>query len=309
MLPVLEHGRETVKYEEIQGVRLYHNDVAEDYPLHWHTATEIIAPTENDYTVEVGKEKHVISPGDIAVIMSGTLHRLYAPKNGKRLILMFDYSLIGNVSSLSGLLHSLGECIIVRKSESPELSKKLWEYLDQTREEYESNKPYAGAAIYSLLMRFMVDVGRDCMEERVPQLGKSSSKNQEYIGRFMDVCNYISEHCTEDIDMDALAEMAGFSRFHYARLFKQFAHVSCYEYLTQKRILLAEMYLNQPDLSILDVALQSGFKSLSTFNRVFKSYKNCTPSEYRKMNRRYTPKPALDPDSPLPDISEPNAEE
>ena len=59
--------------------------------------------------------------------------------------------------------------------------------------------------------------------------------------------------------------------------------------------LFAEMYLNQPDLSILDVALQSGFKSLSTFNRVFKSYKNCTPSEYRKMNRRYTAKPALAP--------------
>ena len=179
------------------------------------------------------------------------------------------------------------------------------EALDAKRKEYEAQKPYAGAAIYSLLIRFMVDVGRSCMEERVPQLGKSSAKNKEYIGRFMDVCNYISEHCTEDIDMDALAEMAGFSRFHFARLFKEFAHVSCYEYLTQKRILLAEMYLNQPDLSILDVALQSGFKSLSTFNRVFKSYKNCTPSEYRKMNRRYTPAPIFEEkESPAPEDAE-----
>ncbi len=294
MLPVLAHGRETVKYAEIQGVRLYHNDIAEDYPLHWHTATEIIAPTENDYTIEIGTDKYTISPGDIAVIMSGTLHRLYAPKNGKRIIILFDYSLIGNVTSLNSLLHSLGECVIIRKKENEELSERLMYYINQTDKEYESQKPYAGAAIYSLLIRFMVDVGRSCMEERVPQLGKTSAKNKEYIGRFMDVCNYISEHCTEDIDMDALAEMAGFSRFHFARLFKEFAHVSCYEYLTQKRILLAEMYLNQPDLSILDVALQSGFKSLSTFNRVFKSYKNCTPSEYRKLNRRYTPAPIFE---------------
>ncbi len=293
MLPVLEHGRETVNYDQIQGVRLYYNDIAEDYPLHWHTATEIIAPIENEYTIVVGTEKHVIAPGDVAVIMSGTLHRLCAPKDGKRIILLFDYSLIGNVTSLNSLLHTLGEYIIIRKNENRELSDKLHHFLDLTSEEYFSEQPYAGAAIYSLLIRFMVEVGRSCMEERVPQLGKSSSKNKEYIGRFMDVCNYISEHCTEDIDMDALAEMAGFSRFHFARLFKEFAHVSCYEYLTGKRILLAEMYLNQPDLSILDVALQSGFKSLSTFNRVFKSYKNCTPSEYRKMNRRYTPRPAL----------------
>lgn len=293
MLPVLEHGRETVQYQEIQGVRFYHNDLTEDYPLHWHTATEIIAPTENDYTIEAGSEKYVLQTGDIAVIMSGTLHKLSAPETGKRYILLFDYNLIGNVTSLNSLLHSLGECIIIRKDENRELAEKLIDYIQQIQTEYEAGKPYAGAAIYSLLIRFMVDVGRSCMEERVPLLGKTSAKNKEYVGRFMDVCNYISEHCTEDIDMDALAEMAGFSRFHFARLFKEFAHVSCYEYLTQKRILLSEMYLNQPDLSILDVALLSGFKSLSTFNRVFKSYKSCTPSEYRKMNRRYVNKPAL----------------
>ena len=74
---------------------------------------------------------------------------------------------------------------------------------------------------------------------------------------------------------DALRELGDFYQFHRA-------------YDT------AEMYLNQPDLSILDVALQSGFKSLSTFNRVFKSYKNCTPSEYRKLNRRYTPAPIFE---------------
>ncbi|MBO7096434.1 MAG: helix-turn-helix domain-containing protein, partial [Lachnospiraceae bacterium] len=261
--------------------------------LHWHTATEIIAPTENDYTIEAGSEKYVLQTGDIAVIMSGTLHKLSAPESGKRYILLFDYNLIGNVTSLNSLLHSLGECIVIRKDENTELAERLFDYIRQIQVEYEGGKPYAGAAIYSLLIRFMVDVGRSCMEERVPLLGKTSAKNKEYVGRFMDVCNYISEHCTEDIDMDALAEMAGFSRFHFARLFKEFAHVSCYEYLTQKRILLSEMYLNQPDLSILDVALLSGFKSLSTFNRVFKSYKSCTPSEYRKMNRRYVNKPAL----------------
>ena len=111
MLPVLEHGRETVQYDGIQGVRFFHNDLTEDYPLHWHTATEIIAPTENYYTIEIGSEKHVLNTGDIAVIMSGTLHKLSAPESGKRYILLFDYNLIGNVTSLNSLLHSLGECI------------------------------------------------------------------------------------------------------------------------------------------------------------------------------------------------------
>ena len=42
-----------------------------------------------------------------------------------------------------------------------------------------------------------------------------------------------------------------------------------------------------PDLSITEISLQVGFSSISTFNRVFKQQKNCTPSEYRAKNQPY----------------------
>ena len=41
----------------------------------------------------------------------------------------------------------------------------------------------------------------------------------------------------------------------------------------------------QPNLSITEVAMHSGFNSLSTFNRIFKSAKNCTPWEYKRLNQ------------------------
>ena len=100
------------------------------------------------------------------------------------------------------------------------------------------------------------------------------------------VCNYITEHCTENINVDDLSDLAGFSKFHFARLFKQFAGMSCYEYLTQKRVAHAEQLLIQPDISITEVAMLSGFNSLSTFNRIFKAQKNCTPSEYKSLNKQ-----------------------
>ncbi|MDE7275901.1 MAG: AraC family transcriptional regulator, partial [Lachnospiraceae bacterium] len=70
-----------------------------------------------------------------------------------------------------------------------------------------------------------------------------------------------------------------------SRLFKQFSGVSCYEYLTQKRINHAETLLIEPNISITEVAMRSGFGSLSTFNRIFKAAKHCTPSEYKSLNR------------------------
>lgn len=59
--------------------------------------------------------------------------------------------------------------------------------------------------------------------------------------------------------------------------------MSCYSYLNQQRIMYAEKLLIDPSLSITDVAMQSGFVSLATFNRVFKTYKNCTPTQYKSL--------------------------
>ena len=118
------------------------------------------------------------------------------------------------------------------------------------------------------------------------QEGRSFDEyKQEYIEKFMSICTYINDHCTEDLSIEKLAARAGFSKYHFSRLFKQFTGVSCYEYLISRRIAYAERLLLTPNLSITEVAMQSGFNSLSTFNRIFKTAKNCTPSSYKSLNR------------------------
>ena len=57
------------------------------------------------------------------------------------------------------------------------------------------------------------------------------------------------------------------------------------ERLSVSRIAHAEQLLIEPNLSITEVAMRSGFNSLSTFNRIFKAAKNCTPSEYKNLNK------------------------
>ena len=59
--------------------------------------------------------------------------------------------------------------------------------------------------------------------------------------------------------------------------------MSFYKYLNQKRIENAERLLINPEVSVTEVSLSSGFTSLSSFIRMFKQIKGCTPSEYRTM--------------------------
>ncbi len=291
MIEILNGIQETVAYDSFPGIKLYHNNQAEDYPLHWHTALEVIMPVTNEYTVVINDTPHTFQEGDIFLIPPGTLHHLIAPPslnfedNGERLIMLINYSLICNVKGMDSLIHSLSPFALISKTEYPKLNEQLTRDLSEISHEYDNKTPFTEAYIYSLIIRFLVTIGRANFNASEKFPGITSNKQHEYIEKFMDVCNYITEHCTENISVDDLAALAGFSKFHFSRLFKQFSGISCYEYLIQKRIAHAEALLIQPDISITEAAMRSGFGSLSTFNRIFKATKNCTPSEYKCLNR------------------------
>ena len=108
-------------------------------------------------------------------------------------------------------------------------------------------------------------------------------KQEEYIEKFIEICNYISAHCSDELNLEAVASMSGFSKFYFSRLFKQFTNVSFYKYVNQKRIEKAAEMLTEPNISITNVALSCGFESLSSFIRMFKIVKGCTPTEFRNM--------------------------
>ena len=107
--------------------------------------------------------------------------------------------------------------------------------------------------------------------------------SKEYIEKFNTIFDYIDKNYTEDLSLDVVSGVAGFSKFHFSRLFKQFTDMSFYDYLNQRRVCAAEALLLDPDIPITEIAMRSGFSSISTFNRVFKSFKECTPSEFKKM--------------------------
>jgi len=50
----------------------------------------------------------------------------------------------------------------------------------------------------------------------------------------------------------------------------------------KKRITKAETLMLDPKISITDIAVDSGFHSVSAFNKAFKEIKHCTPSAFRK---------------------------
>lgn len=261
-------------------IRVWHNTESRSFSMHWHSAVEIILPIENQYTVVTTDTRYILNPGEVLVIPPGDLHELIAPSSGSRMIYLFDFSKISQVDGFSSILPFFTSAIHLSEHDTPSVYRNVLHLLLHMRDEYFGSSPLRELAFYSLVMELFVNIGREqlAVEETV-----SPAASKKYLDKFTMVFSYIDSHYTEDISLEQLAKLAGYSKFHFTRLFKQYADSTFYDYLCYKRIRVAEDLLSDPRIPITEIALQVGFSSISTFNRTFKKLKNCTPSEYRAL--------------------------
>lgn len=280
---IVEDDFEHVDYLEGSTIRIWFNDLAADYSKHWHTATEIIMPVDNYYTVTVNQTSYHLNVGDILVIPSGEQHELSAPKAGSRFIYLFDFSAISKLKGFASILPLLTQPLLITAQTAPQIYEAQYDLLLQMRNEYFSNNNLRELVIYSQLINFFVHIGRNHFESNIDNPYMRSDKKREYIETFNEILDFIDNHYMEDLSLETVANAAGFSKYYFTRLFKQYTDTTFYDYLSLKRIRVAESLLSQPDLSVTEIALQSGFSSISTFNRIFKKLKNCSPTEYREL--------------------------
>lgn len=288
---------EKVDYQNNSSILLHINHETDSYSPHWHTAIEVIMPMRNIYTVNIGKATYVLNVGDILIIPPGELHELVAPPEGERRILLFDFSLISNLRGFSNPLHLFNQPRLINNSLTPELLSKLQLLFDEIANEYMSDNNLREPAIYAYIIQMFVALGRKYSNTESLFPDVRVNKQKEYIEKFNLIFEYIDNNFVEDISLDTIAAVAGFSKYHFSRLFRQFTDMSYYDYLNQRRVKEAEGLLIDPGLSITEIALRSGFSSISTFNRVFKCFKRCTPTEfknlYRDRNKSMTPVPSI----------------
>ncbi|NLG03215.1 MAG: AraC family transcriptional regulator [Clostridia bacterium] len=105
----------------------------------------------------------------------------------------------------------------------------------------------------------------------------------EYIRRIHKVQDYIEEHMDEALTLDVLADTAGFSKFHFSRIFQGILREPLAHYVNRIRMENALFLLaHRPDKNITEIALELGFTDSSVFSRAFKNYHGVTPREYRQ---------------------------
>ncbi len=93
---------------------------------------------------------------------------------------------------------------------------------------------------------------------------------------------YIDENFARDLSLDEVSRIVDISPYYFSKLFKEKSGENFIEYLTRVRIAHAKELLKNPELSIKEICLMSGYSDPNYFSRIFKKQEDATPSEYRE---------------------------
>lgn len=282
MIQHLSGDFETVEYNNNGFILLYDNVENEDYPMHWHNAIEIIMPLINDFTVTAGGKTYNLKEREIIIIPPGELHSMQAPEKGQRLIFQCDNSVLSDFPALSPLSGLFSNVMVIDHLSPDNLKNAAKKSMLEIYDEYFRKNELSEIKVYLKLVSMFVELHEGAATEKRDQMGCTSEKLDEYSERFGAVKKFIEKNYMYDISLEKLAAIAGYSKYHFSRIFKQYTGVSHIDYVNKARINVAQKLLLDPDISITEVAMSSGFTSITSFNRVFKDIKHCTPSEFKK---------------------------
>jgi AraC-like DNA-binding protein/ligand-binding sensor protein len=91
----------------------------------------------------------------------------------------------------------------------------------------------------------------------------------------------VASHLEEDLSLQRVAKAVNVSAGYFSELFHKTTGLTFIEYVTRIRVEKVKSLLMNPRLQITEIAYDTGFKSLSQFNRAFKRVCGSSPREYR----------------------------
>ncbi len=258
----------------------------DSYPLHCHEEMEIVFVDCGTCRYTIANEDVDLMEGDILVMMPWALHSF-------RLVNHSDFFLSNAVlASLSMINHSTVD-ICSSKYFSPILNGGCSNYclirctsphydefrdiISELIDAYFVKEPFFEIKLkhlLNLLFYMLLKYGYIKIHNDVPTKSDAESVRS--------VIDYISENYKNHITLDSLADLVHLSETRLSRIFRNITGMSCIDYVIEYRLSKALDMLRSSDMSVIEIAYETGFNNISYFNRTFKKHFNKTPTEYRK---------------------------
>lgn len=268
-------------------IAVYHADVTNNFvSWHWHEELEFGFVVEGSVLIECGKNRHILSKGDIYFVNSNTLHAMFKagsePKSAFRSIVVHGSIVGGKEDSvfhrkyLAPITDSgLRELIFTDKDSGySKILGRLTNIWNAENIKIPDHELIVRSEL-SELFRILIHLSEKSMDTR-----QSASNAQE--ARLRDILRFIHEHYAEKITLEAMSDAAFISKSEVLRCFKNITGQSPFEYLKNYRLRNAAYMIQNTSEPINTICGLCGFDDHSYFSKAFKAVYGCSPRDFRK---------------------------
>ena len=252
-------------------------------PVHWHDEFEIIYVRSGFLAVSISGESYIGKTGDAFVVSPGNLHLM-----GSQTGTVDYYTFLFPLKYISfrtddmldeKLLEPLnsGHLMICPrvKDTAKELCEQLIEIYEAKKDESES-KITTQVRTKIILLQFILEMWKKGFVIENDTSGRNTVEKE--------MVSYIQQNFTGKISLREFGEQFHLSEKYISRYFKEHFHITLSQYVTYLRLEHAKQLLQDTDIPVTDVAMQSGDQNVSYFIRSFQKAYAVSPLKYRKNN-------------------------
>ncbi|MBU5473933.1 AraC family transcriptional regulator [Roseburia sp. MSJ-14] len=249
-------------------------------PVHWHDELEIIYVKSGFLTVSISGESYIGNPGDAFVVSPGNLHLMGSDTGA-----VDYYTFLFPLKNLSFRADDLLEDKLLEPLNSghlminPRINDTAKELCEQLIEVYEAKNDESESQLTAqiktkiILLQFILEMWKKGFIIENDTSGRNTVEKE--------MVSYIQQNYTGKISLKEFGEQFHLSEKYISRYFKEHFHITLSQYVTYLRLEHAKQLLQDTDIPVTEVAMQSGYQNVSYFIRSFKKTYEISPLKYR----------------------------
>ena len=241
-----------------------------DYPLHLHSAVELVFLTGGSGRVVNDGESYLLEAGDLFVSFPNQVHGYTESRDTE------GYLLIVPVKPWLQCYHNLlteytPACACLKKGQ--------WEHsgllalLEQASRDKNDSQDLVMQGYFQVILGKLL---------KLLDLKAHGGRRDVGIGS---VLWYIHAHYQEPLSRKTLAQALGYNESYISHIFAENVKMSMGQYIQSLRVEDALHLLESTELSVARIAAHTGFGSIRSFNRAFQRIMHMSPREYREKNK------------------------
>ncbi|QDY70246.1 helix-turn-helix domain-containing protein [Qingshengfaniella alkalisoli] len=253
---------------------------------HWHAQVEVNFVFSGYVEYQMQGYNVRLDEGALSLFWGGVPHRVIDTAAGSRFVAIhlpiLHFFRLRLAADMQQKLMRGGTLVTAEREREDDHAFARWSEFLRSNDEARMNHAIEEVLLRIERIRF---APYRLLEAGAAEQAETETPDQTSFHNIGRICEFVTQNFRDDIDSRAIALHADIHPKYAMSVFKKSTGMTLNEYVSLLRLSYAQALLMREEANVLEVALDSGFGSLSAFNKSFRKLSGMSPSDFKRQMR------------------------